>query len=201
MSSAPSRSSADASADAVDDALTAAALAITERVQKLGVTNPVIVVDGRSGAGKTSLARRLVAAWPLHGRVQLVALDDVYPGWDGLADGAAYAREAILTPHAKGLVGVWQRWDWEANDRAESYAVDPSLPLIVEGAGVLTPETARLADISVWVDAPAGSRRHRALDRDGDSYRPHWKRWAVQEDRHLEQNNPVSLATLFVRVP
>ncbi|MDF2990879.1 MAG: adenylate kinase [Microbacterium sp.] len=197
MSSAPSRSSADA----VDDALTAATLAATERVQKLGVTNPVIVVDGRSGAGKSSLARRLVAAWPLRGRVQLIALDDVYPGWDGLADGAAYAREAILTPHAKGIVGVWRRWDWEADDRAESYAVDPSLPLIVEGAGVLTPETARLADITIWVDAPTTSRQHRALDRDGDTYRPHWKRWAVQEDRHLEQNNPVSLATLFVCVP
>ncbi|WP_058596079.1 aminobenzoate synthetase [Microbacterium testaceum] len=197
MSSAPSRSNADE----VDEALTAATSAVFERVRAVGATNPVIVIDGRSGAGKSSLARRLVAAWPLRGRVQLVALDDVYPGWDGLAAGSTYACEMILTPHAKGAVGVWQRWDWEAGGRAEAYAVDPSLPLVVEGAGALTPETARLADVAVWVDAPSPSRRHRALERDGDTYRPHWERWAAQEDRHIEQNGPVSLATLFVRVP
>ncbi len=161
----------------------------------------MVVLDGRSGAGKSSLARRLVAGWPLRGRVQLVALDDLYPGWDGLARGAVYARDAILTPHAKGQVGVWQRWDWETGERAEAYAVDPSLPLIVEGSGVLTPDTARLADVAVWVDAPSGSRKHRALDRDGDTYRPHWDRWASQEDEHLREHDPESLATVVVRVP
>ncbi|MEO8095730.1 MAG: hypothetical protein ABI632_12485, partial [Pseudolysinimonas sp.] len=42
---------------------------------------PVVLIDGRSGAGKTTLARELA---PLVG-AQLVSLDDVYPGWDGLA--------------------------------------------------------------------------------------------------------------------
>lgn len=197
MSSAPSRSSADA----VDDALAGAAAAIAHDVRAVGATNPVIVVDGRSGAGKSSLARRLVAAWPLRGRVQLVALDDLYPGWDGLADGSDYARDMILTPHAKGAVGVWERWDWERGERAEAYAVDPSLPLIVEGAGALTPESARLADIAVWVDAPSSSRKHRALQRDGDAYRPHWDRWAAQEDQHVLRHAPAALATVVVRLP
>lgn len=170
-------------------------------VVAVGAANPVVVVDGRSGAGKSSLARRLVASWPLRGRVQLVALDDVYPGWDGLAAGSAYARETVLTPHAKGGVGVWERWDWDRGERAEAHAVDPSLPLVIEGAGVLTPETARLADVSVWVDAPSPSRKHRALDRDGDAYRPHWDRWAAQEEQHLAAHDPVALATIVVRVP
>ncbi|KTR93033.1 aminobenzoate synthetase [Microbacterium testaceum] len=197
MSSAPSRSNADE----IDDALAAATTAVVERVRAIGAANPVVIVDGRSGAGKSSLARRIVAAWPLRGRVQLVALDDLYPGWDGLAEGAEYARDTILTPHAKGLVGVWRRWDWEAGERDEAQAIDPSLALIVEGAGVLTPSTARLADLAVWVDAPSFSRKHRALDRDGETYRPHWQRWAAQEDAHIERNDPVSLANLFVRVP
>ncbi|HVL61619.1 MAG TPA: hypothetical protein VM430_09470, partial [Microbacterium sp.] len=42
-----------------------------------------------------------------------VALDSLYPGWDGLADGVEAARELILRPHARGLIGVWERWDWE----------------------------------------------------------------------------------------
>lgn len=197
MSSALSRSNADP----VDDALAAAIATVTARILAVGATNPAVVIDGRSGAGKSSLARRLVASWPGRGRVQLVALDDVYPGWDGLAAGAEYARETILRPHARGIVGVWQRWDWDADARAEAHAVDPSLPLIVEGAGLLTPEVARLADVSVWVEAPTASRRTRALDRDGDTYRPHWDRWARQEDAHIAQHDPASIARVVVRVP
>lgn len=167
----------------------------------VAAANPVVLIDGRSGAGKTSLAKRLVARWPQRGRVQSVALDHLYPGWDGLAEGAEYARSSILVPHGRGLVGVWQRWDWDAGERAEAHAVDPSLPLIVEGAGLLTPTTSGLADVRVWVESPAGSRRRRALDRDGDAYRPHWDRWAAQEDAHVVANAPASLATHVFAMP
>lgn len=170
-------------------------------VEALSASNPVVLIDGRSGAGKTSLARAVVSGWPLHGRVQSVALDALYPGWDGLAEGAEIAREQILVPHARGLVGVWQRWDWDAERPAEAHAVDPALPLIVEGSGVLTPRSAGLADVRVWVDAPEASRRQRALARDGDTFRPHWERWARQEQQHLDRHAPHRLATLVCEVP
>lgn len=167
----------------------------------VGASNAVVLIDGRSGAGKTSLARRLVSGWPLRGRVQLVALDSLYPGWDGLAEGVELARELVLNPHARGLVGVWQRWDWEADAWAEAHAVDPSLPLIVEGSGLLTPVTAKLADVRVWVDSPDASRRRRALERDGETFRPHWDRWARQEELHVSEHQPATLATLAFAVP
>jgi len=143
----------------------------------------------------------LVARWPQRGRVQLVALDSLYPGWDGLAEGVEYARTTVLVPHARGLVGVWQRWDWEASERAEAHAVDPSLPLIVEGSGVLTPRTALLGDVRVWLEAPEDARRSRALARDGDAYRPHWERWAAQEEAHLTEDDPVAQATVTIALP
>jgi hypothetical protein len=197
VSSGPSRSSADPVALSLEAAATHLVSAITD----IAASNPVVLVDGRSGAGKTSLTRRLVAHWPLAGRVQLVALDSLYPGWDGLDAGVELARDQILMPHARGLIGVWQRWDWDLHQPAEAHAVDPSLPLIVEGAGLLTPSTAALGDVRVWLESPASSRRDRALTRDGEAYRPHWERWAHQEQQHVERDMPTRLATHVFRVP
>ncbi|XKF89759.1 hypothetical protein LG299_02540 [Microbacterium lacus] len=170
-------------------------------VTALGVTNPVVLIDGRSGAGKSSFARELVARWPLRGRVQLVALDSIYPGWDGLETGVLTAQDLILRPHARGLVAVWQRWDWDASAYAEAHAVDPSLPLVVEGSGVLTATNAKLGDVRVWVESPTSSRQRRALERDGDTYRPHWDRWAKQEEAHIARDRPRALASIVVDVP
>ena len=90
----PSRSS-----DPVADALERAAALIVDDIHMLAAANPVVLIDGRSGAGKTTLARMLVERWPIAGRVQLVALDSIYPGWDGLRDGVERALDGILRPH------------------------------------------------------------------------------------------------------
>ncbi|MFS0852195.1 hypothetical protein [Microbacterium sp. 179-I 3D4 NHS] len=174
---------------------------IRDDVRALATANPVVLIDGRSGAGKSSLARLLAAEWPIDGRVQVIALDSLYPGWDGLEQGVERAREWILRPHGRGMLGTWRRWDWVAGTEAESHGVDPALGVIVEGSGVLTPATAALADIGIWVEAAEPVRRARALERDGETYRPHWERWAEQERRHIQRHRPQSLATRVVMVP
>ncbi len=197
MSSASSRSSSDPLARA----RLAATTRILDAVIAVEAANPVVLIDGRSGSGKSTLAADLVRRWPLRGRVQLVGLDAIYPGWDGLADGVRTATDVILAPHARGFVGVWQRWDWEASEHAEAHAVDPALPLIIEGSGILTPVTARLADVRVWLESPTSSRKSRALARDGDTFRRHWERWAEQEERHLVRDDPRAHATLSFDFP
>ena len=187
MSSERSRSRRDLTPDAAADEIVAAAFALRAA--------PRILIDGRSGSGKTTLARVVASRIPT---LQVVGLDEVYPGWDGLRDGSERAFLDILSPHAEGRIGRWRRWDWAESSYTEERTVDPELPLLVEGAGLLTARSAALGDVRVWVDAPDPERRRRALLRDGATYEPHWERWATQEDAHLAENGPERLASLRV---
>ncbi|MGM7677623.1 hypothetical protein [Microbacterium sp. A94] len=189
------------SSDPVTLALQRGAASILDAIVDVAASNPVVLIDGRAGAGKSTLARLVAANWPLAGRPQLIALDSLYPGWDGMDAGVERALHDILRPHARGLLSTWRRWDWELEMEAEASAVTPALGVILEGCGALNPATARLADVRVWVQSPEPARKRRALERDGDTFRPHWDRWAAQEDSHIRRHDPHELATLTVTIP
>ena len=187
--------------DPVGQALKRAAAEVIDAIVDVSAANPMVLIDGRAGAGKSTLARLVAANWPFAGRPQLVALDSIYPGWDGLDAGVERALHDVLRPHARGLLSTWRRWDWDLQTEAEAHAITPALGVILEGCGALNPATARLADVRVWVESPDNSRKQRALERDGDGFRPFWDRWAAQEDRHLKRHDPRGLANLRVTVP
>lgn len=178
------------------------AAGIDRVVDAVGTSDGVptlVLIDGRSGAGKSTFADAL--ATRLDDAV-IVRLDDVYPGWDGLRAGADIVCEHILRPLRHGEAARWPLWDWATDRPSGGEAVVASSPIVlVEGAGVLTPESAELADVTVWLDAPDAARKERALDRDGDTYRPHWERWADQEDAHLREHRPTELAQIVVTLP
>lgn len=145
-------------------------------------------MDGRSGSGKSELAEGLVAAL---GRFQLLRLDDLYPGWDGL-DAASRALPGILR------TGRWRRWDWVLDAPGEWQELDLARPLIVEGTGALSRASRPLADLGIWVELGAPTRKRRALKRDGQRYAAHWDRWAAQEEAFIAREAPRQLADLVV---
>ena len=134
---------------------------------------PVVTIDGYSGSGKSTLAAalaRLVSDW------QLLHLDDWYPGWDGLAAGADIARR-IAADLRGGRASSYEAWDWENGTTGATIPV-PLAPTIIEGCGAIE----AVADLAVWIADPGeDERRHRALARDGQTYAPHWQRWADQD--------------------
>ena len=154
-----------------------------------------VLIDGRSGSGKSTLAQKLALAWVTS---TVVRLDDIYPGWDGLAWTVEHIREALLEPRAAGRPGAWRCWDWTTGAPADWHHVEPEQRLIVEGVGALTAANRKLADLGIWVDTPDAERKRRALLRDGDTYRPHWDRWAAQEEAFLARYQPRAVADWIV---
>jgi uridine kinase len=151
---------------------------------------PLILVDGRSGAGKSVWAR----ARALEIDATLISMDDLYPGWDGLDAGSEHVFSRVVRPFSQGKPGSFNTWDWAAQRPGGTVAIDPLRPLIVEGCGAIRRESVVLATRSVWMDASEHTRKARALARDGDMLRPHWTRWALQEERFLAIHDSAQLA-------
>ena len=142
-----------------------------EKSAKPGV--PVVTIDGYSGSGKSTLAAalvRLVNGW------QVLHLDDWYPGWDGLEAGADIACR-IAADLRGGRASSYEAWDWDKGTTGATTRV-PLAPTIIEGCGAIEAE----ADLVIWIADPGEEeRRNRALARDGQTYAPHWQRWADQD--------------------
>lgn len=160
-----------------------------------------VLIDGRSGSGKSTLAAELVTLAAASGTtVQCVHLEDVYPGWDGLAAASELVVTDILRPlHDRGSAS-WPTHDWHTDAPGPAMHAHDRAPLLVEGAGALTRASATLATFTIWLEASADVRQARAFARDGDLYRPHWDRWAAQEDEHLARENPPALADVVIDV-
>ncbi len=140
------------------------------------------LVDGPSGSGKTVLAARLAAAL---GGAPVVPMDDLYPGWDGLADGARLLVEQIVRPLTAGRSARYRRYDWNRRVYAEVRDLGAPHLLVVEGVGCGVRPAAAAASMLVWVEATRAVRFRRGIERDGEAYRAHWERWACQEDTHF----------------
>ncbi|WP_104081510.1 hypothetical protein [Cryobacterium sp. Y11] len=161
--------------------------------------NPTVLIDGPSGAGKSTLADALLAQWPSNQTPQLVRMDDIYPGWDGLDAAIRQLRRYVLGPRHAGQPASWQRYDWSENQPAEWHPLDTARPLIVEGCGTLAAAPAAFSDVRVWLGADDDLRKQRALDRDGDAFRTHWDQWQQEWATYLEQGRPERRATVRVR--
>ena len=179
---------------APDEAIVTA-LAAIEGTQKLCGTTKVVAIDGPSGSGKTdfaaALAKRLPGAKILH-------MDDLYPGWDGLAQAVADLRDQVLAPLAGGEQAKYRRWDWQRSRYAEWHHLPATRLLLVEGVGSGAQPGWRLVSTLIWLEAGRAERFRRGIERDCAAYLPHWERWAACEEALFEADATRSRADLII---
>ena len=154
----------------------------------------VILIDGQSGVGKTSLSALMaekLGATILH-------LDDVYPGWGGLEAGRNAAIEGVLRNLVNGRPGRVTGWDWEKSALGSEITVAPADVIIVDGCGISTPTSRGMANVVIWVDCPDSERRERLRQRDGALFDAHHDEWDEQVRKHIADNDPIGTATVTV---
>jgi pantothenate kinase len=157
----------------------------------------LIAVDGRSGAGKTTVAtllqQHLPAATTVH--TDDVAWYESFFGWDGLL------AENVLQP-VRGRAGVEYRPDaWAQRGREGAIVVPEGRAfVIVEGCGIARRSLAPFFDLAVWVQSDAKEAERRGVLRDGgtDEARQFWREWKAQELPFFLADRPWERAALFV---
>ena len=159
----------------------------------------IIAIDGRSGSGKTTLAIELAARLREHHKVSLFHLEDIYPGWNGLAAGIERYVTTVLSPLRRGEPAEWVSWDWERHYDGEVRTTRPAEIVLVEGVGAAAAAARPLLDAVIWADSSDSERRTRALARDGETYEPFWDQWAAQEAEWLAADDVPARADVHVR--
>lgn len=157
----------------------------------------IVAVDGRGGAGKSTLVQRLQAQVP---RSAVVHTDDVawhhsFSGW------AAVLAEHVLEPLRRGAAVDYRPRPWADRGRQGSIRVPAGLDTVwVEGTGVVRRELAPSLDASVWMQVDRLEAERRLLDRDGDA--PDQLQlvedWAREEHPFMLTEQPWKHATVVV---
>ncbi len=159
----------------------------------------LVLVDGRSGSGKTTFAERLVRL--LDG--ELVHSDDIAWHHDPI-DWADLLVDGVIAPWRRGAAVSFRPPGWVARGRPGAVAVRVCALLVVEGVGAGRAGLAAGADLVVWVQSDRDEARRRGLARDVELGRSpgeaaaFWDDWMHAEDPFLAADRPWSRASLIV---
>ncbi|WP_314195227.1 hypothetical protein [uncultured Arthrobacter sp.] len=155
----------------------------------------IVAVDGRSGAGKTTLVDRLLSQVP---DSDVVHTDDVachlsFFNW------ADELREGLLEPLLHGEAVHYCPPGWVARKRPGAIALPAGRSVVwVEGSGSSRRALSDLIDASIWVQCDNLVARRRLLVRDGKEEEDLHREWEEQEIPFLLEDRPWERATVIV---
>lgn len=190
------------------EALESFALELVPRLELLceQKDSPVLLIDGRAGAGKSSLAEALRNAL-FKSRTQapsIIHMDDLYPGWGGLNAGSVFLVNSILEPLVRSGSAQWQNWDWGKGHRGGPdvgngwRSFHGGNLLVVEGCGSVSKRSRELADLAVWVESDREIRYQRFIARDDGKFVGQWPEWSAQEDLFYSSEDSKALCDIVL---
>jgi len=159
----------------------------------------LILVDGRSGSGKSTFAERLARLLD----AALVHSDDIAwhhdpIHWDDLL------VNGVIMPWRRGEAVHFRPPAWVVKDRPGAVEVPSQPVLVVEGVGAGRSGLAAHAELVVWVQSDCDEARRRGLKRDVELGRTTeeaeavWEEWMRAEEPFLAADRPWTRASLVV---
>lgn len=155
----------------------------------------VVAVDGRGGAGKSTVAQQLHAAVP---NSAIVHTDDV--AWNqSFFDWQDLLIQHVLQPARGGRPVSYQPQAWREHGRAGEIAVPTGLDwILLEGSGSGRRELSHLVDAVLWVQSDSVEAKRRALQRDvtegaksdAAEAAAFWDEWMTQEIPFFAEQRP-----------
>nr|WP_256178280.1 hypothetical protein [Kitasatospora aureofaciens] len=190
------------------------AAAVAERA---GVGRVLVTLDGRAGAGKSTLAAAVAAYLGGPGHAVVVHGDDfLHPmpyqerlsmepeeGYHRLFEWQRL-RDQVLVPLSGGRPARYEQFDRDTNAlrAGEPRSVLPAGVVIVEGVLTARPELAGFYDLIVFVDTPSELCLRRVYARDGRARGPQreaWlTRWRAVEEHYLTATDMPARADLTI---
>jgi len=143
----------------------------------------VIAIDGRAGAGKTTLASDLSLALGVNRTVALLHMDEIYAGWENaLGESLTRTLSKLMDDLAKDSSSTLPIFNWSAMAFDSERVISPGDLIILEGVGSAQEAVRTLATATIWLDIDPLHGLERVLHRDGVGIQNQMRQWQHDED-------------------
>ena len=146
----------------------------------------LIAIDGRAGAGKTTLAASFYEELSADKTVAVIHMDDLYDGWENaLGERLTQTLESIVKSHQSKVAFEIDIFNWQSMSFDSKRVIHPVDILILEGVGAGQKVVRDAAATLYWLDIDAEVGIQRVLNRDGNQIASQMKQWQIAQEIHF----------------